>query len=808
MPISQSTPHIYLSALPFAPSSSIISKLYSPQFPYTSGLEFGRLAQWPPLQTTISAPDKEDVVCVAFSRDNGYIAAGLDNGSVCIWNALTGMRVCGPLDAHEDQLSAAELHVVPCDMDVDDEEEERYSGVFVSSVVFSHDGRCLATGTSGGMIHIWDVSAGQESVVGSQKRTLKGHRGAVSSLSFSHDDKQLVSGSHDGQVLIWDLENGLGGVIAGRFTGHRNPVWAVSFLPDREHILTRSGCRTVRVWNVKTGKLVVNQKLFEEMEIPTGIIDSVVHYDNDGSFNQVSRHGRSSFTPCSRFEAVECQEDNLQDNGYYWSQATAFSTDGKLVATSSQNQTHVWYANGRLAGRLAGGPFSNDRVICLAFSTDGKQIVSGSWYGVVRVWNVEFVDEDARESAKEELLVPCSAVFGPDGTRVVVGRQDGTVQMLDTSTGQELMRIENGDNNREEGWAEVAVSLHGGWISSVCGRELYTWTENGKGVVKHLQHISHGNETINVVFSPDADNILAYCTSSETSTIMAWVFDMSTRAVIAGPKRICDKLGVSCLAISEYLEMDGETPKMLTRVAVGCSQGQTFIWDVNPGDVMGPFTDHRDPVRALVFSGYGTFITSVATDHTICVRNCKTGNIMWRSVEVSHVQKEYYGGYCRNWSVALTQDGQRVAFVGENRTILVFEVERKGNSEIVLQNPLVLAGHLDDVNRMAFSRNGRFLATTSEDYSVRIWDLEAAAHAKHFTHSASETTVNFNEVLIDNDGWATSHGRSHLRLIWIPEVHRESLRRPSNVCVVGRQTQTQLDLRSFFHGKDWVKCKA
>jgi len=135
-------------------------------------------------------------------------------------------------------------------------------------------------------------------------------------------------------------------------------------------------------------------------------------------------------------------------------------------------------------------------------------------------------------------------------------------------------------------------------------------------------------------------------------------------------------------------------------------------------------------------------------------------------------------------------------------------VERKGNSEIVLQNPLVLAGHLDDVNRMAFSRNGRFLATTSEDYSVRIWDLEAAAHAKHFTRSASETTVNFNEVLIDNDGWATSHGRSHLRLIWIPEIHRESLRRPSNVCVVGRQTQTQLDLRSFFHGKDWVKCKA
>ena len=777
----------------------MIFKLYSPQFPYTSSsLEFGRLAQWPPLQMTISAPNKEDVLCVAFSGNNEYIAAGLDGGSVCIWNVLTGMRVCGPLDAHEDQLSDdedEELHDLPsCDMDVDGEEqgEER---IFVSSVVFSHDGRCLATGTSDGRIRIWYVSTGQTVVVG-------GKGGAVSSLSFSHDDKQLISGSQDGQVLIWDLESG--GVIAAPFTKHRNAVWAASFLPDQEHILTRSGFRTVQAWNMKTEKLVVTQRLFKEMEIPTGTIDSVAHCDDGRSFNRMLSRGKSNFTPCSWSEAVECQEDR-HDNDGYWSQATAFSTDGKLVATSSQTQTHVWYANGSLAGRLAGGPFSNDRVMCLAFSADGQQIVSGSWPGVVRVWDVGLVNKDARESAKEELLVPCSAVFSPDGTRVVVGRQDGTVQMLDASTGQELTRIQNGDNNREEGWAVVAVSLHERWISLVRGRELYIWTHNGKEVVMHWQPVqaSHGNEITTAVFSPDADNILACCTSSETSTITVWVLDVSTRTVIAGPRSICDKLGVSCL------EMSGGTAKKPTlRVAVGCSRGQTFVWNVNSGGVMGPFTDHRDPVRALAFSGYGAFITSVATDHTLCVRDCTTGNIRWRSVGLSQVQKEYYGGHCRNWSVALARDGQRVAFVGENRTILVFEVEvEEGSSEIVLRNPLVLAGHLDDVNRMAFSRDGRFLATTSEDYSVRIWDVDlAAARAKH---TASD--INFDEVFIDNDGWAmctTNHGKSPLRLMWIPEVHRETLCRPSNVCVVGRQPQTRLDLRRFVHGRDWVKCKA
>ena len=176
---------------------------------------------------TISAPKQRDVVCVAFSRNNEYIAAGLDDGFVCVWNALTGMRVCGPLDAHADQLSGdedEEPNGGPCEGEllVKGAVEERKFGGFVSSLAFSHNGRCLATGTSDGSIRILDVSTGWEIAVGGQQRILKRHRGAVSSLSFSQDDKQLISGSQHSQVLIWDLENGE--VIAEPFTGHCSAV--------------------------------------------------------------------------------------------------------------------------------------------------------------------------------------------------------------------------------------------------------------------------------------------------------------------------------------------------------------------------------------------------------------------------------------------------------------------------------------------------------------------------------------------------------------------------------------------------------
>jgi len=243
-PMAQSAPHIYLSALPFAPSS-LIANLYSPRFPRTLGFEYGRLTQWPALVMTISVPHREQVVCVALSWNDEYIAAGLLDGNVFVWNSLTGTRFKGPFNART------------TDQD------------FVSSVAFSHDGLRLASGSSDGRIWIWDLTTGQEAVVGGQTRALEGHTWTVSALSFSKDDKQLISGSADRTVLVWDLEKG--GIIAGPFCGHKNPVWAVSFLPDQEHIVSRSGVGTVQVWNAKTGQNV--KKPFKDTTIPTGTIN-------------------------------------------------------------------------------------------------------------------------------------------------------------------------------------------------------------------------------------------------------------------------------------------------------------------------------------------------------------------------------------------------------------------------------------------------------------------------------------------------------------------------------------------------------
>ena len=240
-PMFQSAPHIYLSALPFSPSSSPIAIQYSSRFRNMLNVEHGRSTNWPPLVTAISLPGFSPVVCVAW-WNNEYVAAGLANGDIFIWNALTRARISGPLSAGEDR-------------------------VLVSSVVFSPDGVHLASGLSDGRIQIWLVTTGEEA-----GDALKGqvHTGAITALSFSENSKWLISGSTDYMVRVWDW--GKGKVVAGPFGGHKNPVWMVSLTPDRKHVVSRSGFRTLQVWDVRT-----KQKAMTPMNVPTGIVAANIH---------------------------------------------------------------------------------------------------------------------------------------------------------------------------------------------------------------------------------------------------------------------------------------------------------------------------------------------------------------------------------------------------------------------------------------------------------------------------------------------------------------------------------------------------
>ena len=74
-PISQSVPHIYLSALPFTPRNSQVAKHYLPLFPKTLHLKKGKADNWPEIIAVFEGHTGW-VNSVAFSQDGKHIVSG------------------------------------------------------------------------------------------------------------------------------------------------------------------------------------------------------------------------------------------------------------------------------------------------------------------------------------------------------------------------------------------------------------------------------------------------------------------------------------------------------------------------------------------------------------------------------------------------------------------------------------------------------------------------------------------------------------------------------------------------------------
>ncbi|KIM24767.1 hypothetical protein M408DRAFT_45879, partial [Serendipita vermifera MAFF 305830] len=343
--MSESAPHIYISALPFSPRYSGVSKQYIRHYPQTLTVKRGGYNSWPtvvgPLQGHITS-----VYSVSFSPDGRRIVSGSLDDTIRVWNSETGETILGPLMGH---------------------------GGPVYSASFSPDGKRIVSGSGDHTLRVWDAETGQM-VLG----PLQGHNNCIWSASFSPDGRSIISGSADHTIRVWNAATGKR--ILGPLRGHNASVSSVLFSPDGRRIVSGSDDHTIRVWDAATGKTILGPLQGHSASV------RCVSVSPDGT--KIVSGSEDNTIQVWDATTGDTVTDSLQGhNDLVWS--VSFSPDGRRIVSGSEDRTiRIWDAE---TGETVLGPMQGHRnsVNSVSFSPGGGRIVSGSDDCTVRVWDAE-----------------------------------------------------------------------------------------------------------------------------------------------------------------------------------------------------------------------------------------------------------------------------------------------------------------------------------------------------------------------------------------------------------------------------------
>lgn len=594
--------------------------------------------------------------------------------------------------------------------------------------------------------------------------TLGGHTDEVTAVAYSPDRRWLASGSKDGTARVWDAERptGPGREFRHRLDGEPTEVRAVAFDATGRLLLTAGTDGLVKVWDVDAGVLAG-----EPLRPGAAEADPERRPVNGIAVYRTGTGGAAGDTRV----------------------ATA-GADGTVRLWSLARRAELWRVR---HPRSDNPPSDQVAVLAVAFSPDGRRLASGGADAVARVWDVDRRTE--MTWSEPTSYGAASVAFSPDGQRLAVGHLGQTIQVVDVSgapagPAPEIVRLPG----HAQGTRAVLFSPDPGgrWLVSAGGdRRVRFWEvrpEDGRFGNELFQLAGHTLGISGIAFHPDpARPTLATASLDGSARIwdqFGFAHDGELRDVAFSPDgrriatastdrfaRIWDaapdstgypgSAGGSPLLTLEHdrlvsrvvLSRDG------TRVATASADRTAKIWNARTGVPLQILTGkHTDELNDVAFNHDGSLVATASRDFTAGIWDAASGQFL-RSLRLD--DWVYAVDFSPDGRLLATGDGTPTVTIWDtatwarasrfplpNRSYAVTRIAfSPGGGRLAVatyEGQVFLLdataalraswqAHAGNVNSVAYSSDGKLLATAGQDGTVKLWDLADDARTPTLT---------------------------------------------------------------------------
>ncbi|KAH8993139.1 hypothetical protein EDB92DRAFT_1855060 [Lactarius akahatsu] len=741
--IAESAPHIYISALPFSPPSSLVHKRYRDQFPRTVKVIREDGVKWPamrfsiPMSNTVYSisihPDGKKVAAgtgsvnvavvsvttgetlcqlgghggtvrtVAYSPSGKRIATGCDDRRLRIFESENGVLLFGPFELHSDwirsiawspdgqrivtgsddrkvKVVAAETGLVIYDT--------AFHNDWVRTVVYATD--FFISGSDDRTVRIYDAATG----AASGEAWTTGQSGYIRAIAISPDNKVLAAGSDDNTIVLYDMDGR--STINQPLKGHTLAIRSLSFSKDGRLLASGSDDCTVRLWNVQTGK-----KICDPLYGHTSYVSSV----------RFSPDMKQLISGAEDFTVRSFDMDSLPIWGKFLGGTGPFraavslpdgssvlACDGFGIWRWNLDDGHVenvmiWQAD---SGKVLCGPLEghSDDICALSFSADGKMVASGSDDRKIWVWSAE------------------------TGQRVCGPMEGHTASIKGVCfSGEKVL----GPLEYHRDWIYgIAYSPNGLYLATASDDySVVIWNvASGERMFQGLT--GHGGYLRCVNWSPDSKKIVTAALDN-----LIRVFDVETGTLVCEPLS-GHKSTLTSVAFRSFSSGDepevrlGQfTPHIHSisispandRIASGGDDGQVVVMDAVTGDYKLGFQPHTDWIRCVTYSPDGSKIATCSDDCTISIWNAEDGERFLGPFD-DHTKAVL--------SIAFSPGGNFLISGSEDSTIRSWDLHPLFSK---LNNPLsTYRGHKSAVNAVAYARGGSLIVSGSADAEIAVWE--------------------------------------------------------------------------------------